>query len=128
MGETPSLWPYLIPALPALVLAVGTFLGVWWSRRGVEATQDLTVVQISVAKATVGKTEAETVKTKAEAESLAVSSLSKALEVADKTVDKLSKAVAEAEAREKMLEKQLEREVAWRQANQWPGPPGDGCM
>lgn len=89
MSESPSLWPYLIPALPGFVLAAGTALGVWWNRRGVAATADLTIVQIDVARATVGKTEAEAIKVKAEAESMAVASLAKALEVADRTVDRL---------------------------------------
>lgn len=112
MHDSPSLWPYLIPALPGFVLAAGTALGIWWSKRGVVAAQDLTIVQIDVARAAVGKTEAETLKTKAEAESVAVASIAKALEVADKTVDKL---MAERDALERQIEiYKAERRLAER--------------
>jgi glutamate-1-semialdehyde aminotransferase len=49
----PSLWAYLIPALPGLLVGLAALLGWWWSRRKAPAEVRLITTQTEAAEADI---------------------------------------------------------------------------
>lgn len=118
MDASPSLWSSL-GSLAGLLGGISVLWGALLNWRRQPAEHRLITVQADATEATRDKT-------RAEAESLAVASIERALIVAERRLDRVQAEKDRAEEREKMLEVQLEREVEWRKANGWPPPPSEG--
>lgn len=93
----PSLWPYLIPAVPALLLAVAALLGWWNAKRKQPAEHRLITAQTE-------QVESDIIHRSVEASVRTGEFTLKALQIADATIDRLR-------AEKGVLETKLEGDV-----------------